>query len=97
MRKYWCELYRECSYHPRQFVLIDLHKSTEDASESIPLENVFKVLRDEGVAKGKFVFHVMTSKGKYTFGTDSLEDTESWVDTLNKELFGPPENGVTCE
>ena len=55
------------------------------------------MLSDEGVAKGKFVFHVMTYKGKYTFGTDSLEDTESWVNTLNKELFGPPENGVTCK
>lgn len=78
-------------------VLIDLHKSTEEVSENIPLENVFKVLKNEGVIKGKFVFHVMTSNGKFTFGTDSLEETESWVDTLNKELFGPPSDDVVCK
>ena len=95
-RKYWCELYRECNYHPRQLVLLDVHKPTQEVSEAIELDNVFKVLMNEGLIKGKFVFHIMTSKGKFTFGTDSSEETDGWVDTLNKELFGPPQEDVIC-
>ena len=39
----------------------------------------------------------MTSSGKYSFGTDSSQETDSWVDTLNEELFGPPQYGVICK
>ena len=97
MRKYRCELYRESTYHPRQLELTDPHKCAEEISETITLENVFKVLMNEGMIKGKFVFHIMTSKGKFTFGTESSEETDNWVDVLNKELFGPPKHDITCE
>ena len=95
---YWCELYRESSYHPRQLVLIETHKSTQ-VYKTIVLDksNVFKVLTNEDVIKGKFVFYIMTSKTKFTFATDSLKETNSWVDTLNEELFGLPQHDVICK
>ena len=78
-------------------MLVKLHKSVEKVSAAITLETVFKVVVNEGLIKGKFVFHVMTSKGKFTFGTDSSNETDSWVDTLNEELFGPPKCDVICK
>ena len=77
-------------------MLTELHKSTQEESKTITLENVYKVLMNEGLIKGKFVFHVMTPKGKFTLGTDSSKETDSWVDTLNEELFGPPKHDVIC-
>ena len=76
-------------------MLID--KSTQKVSETIVLENVYKVLMNEDLIKGKFVFHVMTEKGKFTLGTDSSKETDSWVNTLNEELFGPPKHDVICK
>ena len=78
-------------------MLVELHKPTEKVSAAIALENVFKVAVNEGLIKGKFVFHVMTSKGKFSFGTDSSKETDSWVDALNEELFGPPKHDVICK
>ena len=78
-------------------MLIEPHKSTREVSETITLENVYKVLMNEGLIKGKFAFHVITSKGKFTLGMDSSKETDSWVDTLNEELFGPPKCDVICK
>ena len=77
--------------------LTELHKSLDKVSETIALENVLKVSMNEGLIKGKFVFHVMTPKGKFTFGTDSSEETDGWVDTLNEELFSPPKPDIICK
>ena len=68
----------------------------EDA-ETVSLENVFKVTPKEGLIKGKSIFQIMTSNGKFTLGTDCLEETERWINALNDELFGPPKHNVVCK
>ena len=97
VRKYWCELHRESSYHPRELVLAEMPKNTNGDVETIPLETVFKITKKEGLAKGKSIFQIMMSNGKYTLGTDSLEKTEGWIRALNEELFGPPKHNVVCK
>ena len=51
----------------------------------------------EKLVKGKSLFQIMTSNGKFTLGTDSLEETEKWIYALNKELFGTPKWNVVCK
>ena len=97
IKKYWCELHRESSYHPRQLVLIEMSKNTREGAETIPLENVFKITAMEGLTKGKSIFHIMTPNGKFILGTDSVEKTEEWIRALNEELFGPPKHNVVCK
>ena len=97
VKQYWCELHRESSFHPRQLVLVEMPRSTQVDAETIPLEAVFKITRREGSVKGKFLFQIMTSNGKFTFGTDSLEATEGWIRALNEELFGPPKHDIICK
>ena len=97
VKKYWCELHRESSYHPRELVLAEMPKSTDEDVETIPLETVFKITKKEGLIKEKSIFQIMTSNGKYTLGTDSLKKTEGWIRVLNEELFGPPKHNVVCK
>jgi len=68
-----------------------------EAAEIIPLEDVLKVASCGEMLKEKSVFYIMTSNGKFTLGTDSIEKTESWINTLNEELFGPPIHDVVCK
>ena len=77
--------------------LVEIPKCSQEEAETIPLENVFKVTLMEELAKGKSLFQIMTSNGKFTLGTDSLEESEKWICTLNKELFGPPKWNVVCK
>ena len=72
-------------------------KCIPEHAKIILLENVFEVTPKEGLIKGKFIFQIMTSNGKFTMGTDSLEETERWINALNKELFGPPKHNVVCK
>ena len=74
-----------------------MSKCVPEDAETIPLENVFKVTPKQGLVKGKSIFQIMTSNGKFTLGTDSLEETEGWIDALNKEVFGPPKHHVVCK
>ena len=78
-------------------MLTEIPKCIPEDAETIPLENVFKVTLKEGLIKGMSIFQIMTSNGKYTLGTDSLEKTEGWIRTLNEELFGPPKHNVVCK
>ena len=97
VKKYWCELHRESSYHPRELVLVEMSKNISEDVETIPLETVFKITRKEGLIKEKSIFQIMTSNGKFTLGTDSLEKTEKWIRVLNEEIFGPPQHNVICK
>ena len=97
IKKYWCELHRESSYHPRQLILVEMPKNDNEDPETIPLDNVFKISSQEGLIKGKSIFQIMTSNGKFTLGTDSLEKTEKWISALHEELFGPPKHNVVCK
>lgn len=97
IKKYRCELQRESSHHPRQLLLVETPKGITEDAETIPLENVFKVTPKEGLVKGKSIFQIMTSNGKFTLGTDSLKETEKWIHALNEELFGPPKHHVVCK
>jgi len=72
-------------------------KRNSETAEIIPLEDVFKVASHGKMLKGKSMFYIMTSNGNFTLGTDSIEKTESWINTLNKELFGPPIHDVVCK
>jgi len=72
-------------------------KSTPKHVEIIQLEKVLKVTLEEGLVKGKSLFHIFTLNGKYTLGTDSLEKTEGWIRTINGEIFGPPKHDVVCK
>ena len=72
-------------------------KCDSENAEIISLEDVFKVASHGEILKGKSVFYIMTSNGKFTLGTDSIEKTESWINTLNEELFGPPIHDVVCK
>ena len=63
----------------------------------ISLEDVIKVVASKSLIKGKHAFQIVTTKKVYWFGTDSSEDTGSWVKTLNEELFGLPKAGVICK
>ena len=65
--------------------------------ETIPLDNVFKIASQEGLVNGKSIFQIMTSNGKFTLGTDSLEKTEKWINALHEELFGPLKDNVVCK
>ena len=71
----------------------DIHQDVE----TISLETVFKITKKEGLIKEKSIFQIMTSNGKYTLGTDSLEKTEGWIRVLNEEIFGPPKHNVVCK
>ena len=77
-------------------MLVETPRSTQVDTETIPLEAVFKITRKEGSVKGKFVFQIMTSNGKFTLGTDSSEATEGWIRALNEEFFGPPIRDIIC-
>jgi len=68
-----------------------LHKT-----KVIPLEEVLKIMANKEVVKGKHIFQIITSQKKYSFGTDTLDEAEEWIKTLNEELFGAPIAGVTC-
>jgi len=75
-------------------------KTEMDASHKakfIPLEDVLKVAASKSLIKGKHAFQIVTAKKVHWFGTDSSEDTDSWVETLNEELFGLPKPGVFCK
>ena len=72
-------------------------KNIREDAEIIPLENVFKITAKQEMTKGKSLFHIMTSNGKFTLGTESLEKTEEWISALNEELFGPPKHNVVCK
>ena len=102
-QKYLCELYREGSYHPRHLQLHEVPKSPSPTSYTmphktklIPLEEVFKIVASKVLVKGKHLFQIMTSKQNYSFGTDTSDEAEKWIKTLNEELFGLPKAGVTC-
>ena len=76
----------------------DIHEDVEIIPlETISLETVFKITRKEELIKEKSIFQIMTSNGKYTLGTDSLEKTKGWIRVLNEELFGPPKHNVVCK
>ena len=53
-------------------------------------------MANEVLIKGKHVFQIMTSKRNYSIGTDTSDEAEKWIKTLNKELFGAPIAGVIC-
>jgi len=96
-------LYREGSYHPRHLLLHKVPKSPSSSPDTIlhkpkviPLEEVFKIVANEVRVKGKHIFQIMTSERNYSFGTDTSDEAEKWIRTLNKELFGAPIAGVTC-
>jgi len=98
VKECWCELHRETGDHSRQLVLHELHtKSSEKAVEVIPLVNVLKIAVNKGPTKDKFGFEIMTPKRKYLFGTNTSNETYSWIKILNEELFGPPKCDVTCK
>ena len=71
--------------------------NTNEDVETIALENVFKIASQEGLVNGKSIFQIMTSSGKFTLGTDSIEETEKWINALHEELFGPPKHDVVCK
>ncbi|XP_065911968.1 uncharacterized protein [Dysidea avara] len=103
-QKYLCELYREGSYHPRHLQLHEVPKSPSPTSYTmphktklIPLEEVFKIVASKVLVKGKHLFQIMTSKQNYSFGTDTSDEAEKWIKTLNEELFGLPKAGVTYQ
>ena len=72
-------------------------KNDSEDPETIPLDNILKISSQEGLIKGKSIFQIMTSNGKFTLGTDTLEKTEKWIHTLHEELFGPPKHDVVCK
>ena len=79
-------------YKPSKTELEAMHKT-----KFIPLDDVLNVVASKSLIKGKHAFQIVTAKKVYWLGTDSSEDTRSWVKTLNEELFGLPKPGVFCK
>lgn len=44
-----------------------------------------------------YEFHVIAVNAKHQFATKEAEDCRTWVKKLNRQLFGPPEDGVICK
>ena len=61
-------------------------------SQFIPLDNVFKVVTNDNECQ----FDILTFDKKYSIKTSSVEDTTSWVEAINQEVFGPPLHGIIC-
>ena len=95
-KRYWCRLHRETDLHPQQLVLYETSQNDDEnfgkAAHFIPLDDVFKVTTEDE----KCQFNILTCSKKYSVRIISLQETNAWVEAINKEVFGPPLPGIIC-
>ena len=101
IHKYWCELYRESNFYPRQLVLYEISQHIKGrhcgkVSEFIPLDDVFRVMASSE-QNGRHAIKIVTRMKQYLIGVDTSQEASAWVDTINNEVFGSPVPGVVCE
>ena len=50
-----------------------------------------------GPKTNKFEFQILATSGRHQFAARTVEECATWVEELNKFLFGPPEPGIVCK
>lgn len=100
--EYWGVLLRCSLSSPNR---IALYENTELARSQHPhlvigLDHVLCVKPIEMKEKAKmrrYQFQVLALNTKHQFAAKGAEECRTWVKKLNRQLFGPPEDGVLCK
>lgn len=109
--EYWGVLLRSSASSPNRIELYWKNESdalsTNDQHHVYEFENPTMVIEFNNVLYVKpmelkekatfYEFCVIAVNAKHHFAARGAEECRSWVKKLNRQLFGPPEDGVLCK